>query len=204
MARGQDSAGNPRRALSPAIRDAIQAQNARRSYMFGAEETLGADTETRLSQMNPLNQVRAVVAMRDSVNSDIASSMSRPPHGRRNHASRLVGEQLAPQSAGYTMTLGEYKARTAGGRSPAGPSSLDPFPFGVGAAQRDHPVSYERPEAAFKRTGQPTGEESTTETSASMVEAERDFKKTSGHALMHPSTLDEPPKEKKTTKTPGY
>ena len=158
MARGKDSARDPRRALSPAIRDAIQAQNARRAYMFGGEESLAVDTETNLSKMNPLNQVRAVVAMRDSVDSDIASSMSRPPHGRRNHASRLVGDQLAPRSASYTMTLGEYQARTAGGRSPAGPSSLDPFSLGSGASARDSTVSSERPEAAWKRTGRPADE----------------------------------------------
>lgn len=161
MARGKDSAGDPRRALSPAIRDAVQAQNARRAYMFGGEGSLAMETqETSLSKMNPLSQVRAVVAMRDSVDDNIASSMSRPPHGRRNHASRLAGDQLAPRSASYTMTLGEYQARTAGGRSPAGPSSLDPFSLGSGASARDSAVSSERPEAAWKRTGQPTGEES--------------------------------------------
>jgi hypothetical protein len=188
MARGKDSARDPRRSLSPAIRDAIQAQNARRAYMFGGEEALSVDTETRLSKMNPANQVRALVSLEESVTDDISSFMSRPPLGRSPHANRQATPSVGAQPPSYGMTLAEYQARSAGVRRPGGPSSVDPFSLGSVASARRSEVAAERPEAAWKRS---TGEGSTTKRSASMTEAEKDFKKLSGHALMHPSTLDE-------------
>lgn len=192
MARGQDSAGNPRRALSPAIRDAVQAQNARRAYMFG-EESINANLETAMANMDPINQLRTISRVESSTDEDIASFMRRPPvppsrHG--DHGERPARPEHHPgKGENFAMTRAEYLSRVSGEKMRNKiPSSMDPFPFGVVAAQRDSIESSERPEAAWKRS---TGEGSTTKPSASMTEAEKDFKKLSGHALIHPSTLDE-------------
>jgi hypothetical protein len=192
MARGKDSARDPRRSLSPAIRAAIQAQNARRAYMFG-EESINTNLETAVANMDPLNQLRTISRVESSTDEDIDSFMRRPPvppsrHG--DHGERPARPEHHPgKGENFAMTRAEYLARGSGEKMRNKiPSSMDPFPFGITAAQRDSPVSSERPEAAFKRS---TGEGSTTKPNESMVEAEKGFKKITGHALMHPSTLDE-------------
>jgi hypothetical protein len=153
VARGQDSARNPRRTVSPAIRDAIRSQQARRSYLFGDDYTHSA-VEDSLSKMDTVNQVEALVNMTNATTQDLSSFMQRTPAEPSRHDDH--GESAPksePQPPAYGMTLAEYRARNSGTRSRVrGPSSSDPFPLGKVAGYDENPSAAWKRKAAGQNT----------------------------------------------------
>jgi hypothetical protein len=160
MARGSDSAGDPRRRLDPRIREGLSRQQIRREYLFGPEG-INKTAERDLSSMSLEKQADAILRMADSTTGAVAKDLMAKDTFEQHHLQRgdAVPVGNAPtygkMEPAYGMTPGEHRMREAGKSVPTGvPSSVDPFAFGAAAG-----YSEESESAAWKRPKKSSAEE---------------------------------------------
>lgn len=130
MARGVDSSRDPRRQLSPQLRNAVMRQAARRMFLTGQ---MHVDPVGDVERKPQSEQANAVWEMALRNEGEVAALMQ-PELGVQRHTQRgdvAVHSPAVLPDPSYGMTRQEWDARQRGGSIPAGvPTSRDPFSLG--------------------------------------------------------------------------
>lgn len=137
MARGSDSARDPRRRISPSIHAAMSQQMARRAYLFG-DDAVSKTWKDDLGKMNERGQTAAVVSTAMDTTSDVAGVLMSHSDAGRGHLDHGRDKALPVRRAdtwrdgtAFGMTPQEYTMRQEGASAPkTGWGSENPSGYG--------------------------------------------------------------------------